>query len=68
MAKFFGSKFQAQFDHSMEALNKIDRHKLLDFFEGRFLCPVPDGPTDNWSNVDWVNYIDLYGKWLKGEK
>ena len=28
-------------------------------------APTPPVYTGNWSDLDWVNYIDQNGKWVK---
>ena len=30
---------------------------------GMYTCPTPKGDTTKWSVSDWIDYIDVNGKW-----
>lgn len=48
-----------------EVMNSLAyEDKLKKFVAGDYSFPVPPIPTIQWDTPDWINYIDLKGKWL----
>ena len=38
--------------------------KLHKYINGKYLVPVPDVTHNQWTSLDWINYIDQRGRWL----
>ena len=35
------------------------------FKAGKYVVPAPPVSTQYWNVNDWINYIDIYGRWLE---
>lgn len=41
-----------------------EAQKLQHYRAGRYAFPVPPVCTAQWTEADWIHYIDLCGVWL----